>query len=218
MFLSRDLSRSRAGSVLLTSGLTMAGLAVLAGCGSSGSNSAAGTATLTPMAPSSAASSPATSSAQPSWAAALGSGVTVVAPQSVAPGHGSPGAAVTGTMAALETKQAAAFCGYDVPSGQAQCKSTLSQIPSKDLPYATNFALGYVAIDGKKAVVGMTGKYCTPGQSPECFTNNDPAAVFSAEHSFSALWSNALKNSPTSYSLTPCTEIDGKWYIYSSSS
>lgn len=218
MRLERNPSRVRARSALLASGLAAAGLAVLAGCGSSGSSSAAGAATLAPVTSSSAASSPATSSAQPSWASALGSGVTVTAPQSVPAGHGSPGAVVTGATAATGTKHATTFCAYGMPSILAQCESNLSQLPSKDWPYATNAALGYVVIDGTRAVVGTTGKYCTPGQSPECFTNNDPAAIFSAEHSFSALWSNATKNSGSDYSLTPCIEIGGKWYIYSSSS
>lgn len=55
----------------------------------------------------------------------------------------------------------------------------------------------------------MTGAFCTPGQKPECFTNTDPAAVFSAVHSFSGLWKNALSSGPTSYSLAPCEKVGG---------
>jgi len=79
--------------------------------------------------------------------------------------------------------------------------------------FVTNFALGYVVIDGNRAAVGMTGNFCTPGHSPECFTNDDPAAVFSSAKSFSALWSNAVTPS-SEYSLNPCIEVGGKWYIY----
>jgi hypothetical protein len=218
MFLSRDLSRSRAGSVLLASGLTVTGLAVLVGCGSSGSSSAAGTATLIPATSPSAASSPATSSAQPSWASALGSGVTVTAPQSVAPGHGSPGAAAAGEIAALDAKNFPAVCEYLDPTAVTQCKSQASQVSASELPYATNAAIGYVAIDGDKALVGTTGKYCSPGQSPECFTNTDPAAILSSGKSFSQQWSAANASTPPNvYSLAPCIKLNGKWYIDSSS-
>jgi hypothetical protein len=215
----RNPSRVRARSALLASGLATAGLAVLAGCGSGGSNPAAGTATLTPVTSSSAASSPATSNPQPSWASALGTGVTVTAPQSVAPGHGSPGAAAAGEIAALDAKNFSAACEYLDPTAVTQCKSETSQVSASDAPYAENAAIGYVAIDGDKALVGTTGKYCSPGQSPECFTNTDPAAIFSSGKSFSQQWSAANASSPPNvYSLAPCIKIDGKWYIDSSSS
>jgi hypothetical protein len=42
------------------------------------------------------------SSSEPSWASALGSGVTVQAPAQTAPGNGSPAAAVQGFVGALE--------------------------------------------------------------------------------------------------------------------
>ena len=219
MRLERNPSRVGARSALLASGLAAAGLAALAGCGSSGSSSAAGAATLAPVTSSSAASSPATSSAQPSWASALGSGVTVAAPQSVAPGHGSPGAVAAGEIAAFNAKNFSAACGYLDPVDVTKCKSEASQVPTSEIPYATNVAIGYVAIDGDKALVGTTGKYCAPGQSPECYTNTDPAAVFSSGKSFSQQWSAALASTaPNVYSLAPCVKVDGKWYVASTSS
>ena len=212
MFRGRNLVSARLGSLLLATGLAVA---VLAGCGSGGSSASTSS---TMASTSSTAGSKATGSAQPSWAATLGSGVRVVAPQSVSPGHGSPGAVVEGVITALSAKRVAGYCGYALPSVQARCRSEMSQIPTSHLPYMKNAAIGYVAIDGNKAAVGMTGTFCTPGQSPECFTNNDPAAVFSMAHSFSGLWENAISNTSSSYSLTPCQKIGRKWYIYSPSS
>lgn len=212
MFHGRNLMAAKAGSLLLVSGLAMAGLA---GCGSAGS-STPGTASSAMASTPGTAASQATASV-PSWAAALGPGVTVVAPKTATPGHDSPGAVVAGLLTALAAKKGAMFCGYGMPSAQAQCRSTMGQMPASKLPYAKNAAVGYVVIDGDKAAVGMTGTFCTPGQSPECVTNNDPAAVFSLAHSFSGLWENAISDSGKAYSLTPCEKIDGKWYLYAPS-
>lgn len=123
---------------------------------------------------------------------------------------------IDGTLAAFNGKDFAKSCSYTEPATQAGCKSEASQIPASKTPTAKNFAIGYVVIDGDKAVVGTTGTVCTPGNSPECFTNNDPSAVFSTLSSFSELWSNAIKNS-SGYSLAPCVKINGDWYIYSTS-
>src|SRR5690242_3069823 len=65
------------------------------------------------------AASGCSSSSQPSWVPALGPDVTVTAPAQVAPGHGSPGAAIAGLFAAISARQYAAACGYVEPSGQA---------------------------------------------------------------------------------------------------
>jgi hypothetical protein len=51
-------------------------------------------------------------SAPPKWVTTLGTGVTVTGPEQLAPGHGSPGAALTGLMAALSAKDPARSCGY----------------------------------------------------------------------------------------------------------
>jgi hypothetical protein len=199
---------AKASALLLTTGLAVA---TLAGCASSGSSATASSATASTAGPT------ATAIAQPSWAASLGTGVTVVAPQSVSPGHSSPQAVVKGLLTTLSAKRVAAFCGYALPGTQAQCRSGMSQMPTSQLPYAKNTAIGYAVIDGNKAAVGMTGTFCAPGQSPECFTNSDPAAILSTAHSFSGLWKNATSNTTTSYTLTPCEKIGGKWYVYSSS-
>jgi hypothetical protein len=106
----------------------IAALAVsVAGCSSGGSSTPGGGATPnTSVGASSAAataSAAAGGGATPSWAAALGSGVTVVAPASASPGLGSPQAAVAGDVADIESGQYLADCAYVVPDEQSACKS-----------------------------------------------------------------------------------------------
>jgi hypothetical protein len=55
--------------------------------------------------------------------------------------------------------------------------------------------------------------------APKCFTNNDPAAIFSTKKSFGTLWTQANQsNSENVYSLATCIEISGHWYLYTPSS
>jgi hypothetical protein len=183
--------------------IRLAARAALLACGIAGLLSAAGC----------------TSSSQPSWASALGPSVTIVGPATVASGQGSPGAAVQGVFAALGAKHYKAECPYFQPSVQAACRSVPAAEMSKDGPYFKSAAIGYVAIDGDKALVGTTGTFCVPGGRPTCFTNDDPAAIFSAnKKSFGALWTEQYKASNSTsdenvYTLAPCVKVGGKWYL-----
>jgi hypothetical protein len=155
-------------------------------------------------------------SAPPRWVAALGPGVTVTEPVPVAPGHGSPGAAVTGALAALSSKDPAALCGYAYAyaSPEAQCEAEISRSARNHAGYVASVKIGYVAIDGTRALVGFTGKVCPPGSKPECLTNVDPSAIFSTGSTFTTLWAETVN--PTSshaYTLLPCVEVGGKWYV-----
>ena len=156
-------------------------------------------------------------SAPPPWAAALGTGVTVTGPGQVAPGHGSPGAALTGLMAALSSKDPATACDYVfVDPAAAGCTAQIGQTRRNQLSYSVSFKIGYVAISGTHALVGFTGKKCSPGVTHECMANTNPAAIFSTGNTFAALWTqtvNAAFNSPSSYRLQPCVEAGGKWYV-----
>jgi hypothetical protein len=168
-----------------------AGLLALTGCGSSGS--------------------------QPSWANALGTSVTVDAPASASPGHGSPGAAVQGFLAAIEAKNWAALCGYVEPAVHAQCTQLSAYGPaaSRYFPSLENIGLGYTAIDGNRALVGTTGTFCAPpASSSTCHTNKDPAAIFSSGKAFSALWTESVNGSANAYSLATCVKAGGNWYVY----
>jgi hypothetical protein len=155
-------------------------------------------------------------SAPPQWVTALGTGVTVTGPGQVAPGHGSPGAALTGLVAALSSKDPAASCGYTFVRPAARCEVLIGQLPRNQLPYGVSFKIGYVAVSGTRALVGFTGERCSPGATPECMTNTNPAAIFSAGDTFAALWTQTVApvfNSPSSYRLQPCVEAGGKWYV-----
>jgi hypothetical protein len=156
------------------------------------------------------------SSSAPSWASALGPGVTVQAPVKVAPGYGSPAAAIEGVVSAIFPKHYQAECPYLQPSQQAMCRSNASALTSSTGPSLQNAAIGYVATDGDRALVGTTGKFCSPQAKPECYTNNDPAAAFSSnKKSFSALWTEVNNDSQANtYSLAPCIRVNGKWYFY----
>jgi len=204
-------TRAGVGSALLACGA--AGLLAVTGCSSGNTSSSASGAGTPAAASASAAAMP--SKAAPSWAAALGPGVTVVPPGTAAPGHGSPDATLAGVLLAVKDKSASEYCEYVQPSVQAPCKSALSKKPASQFPSVKNGAPGYIVIDGDKAVAGVTGTSCTAGQTG-CSTNNDPAAIFTTLHTFSALWKNAITNtnSDSTYSLTPLTKIDGNWYGY----
>ena len=203
----------RVRAAMLACGATA--LFALAGCSSGGSSSSAtGIAT-------GASADAVPSSSTPSWASALGPGVTLVAPETVAPGNGSPGAVMTGFIAALNAKKYTAVCSYVPPDSQSQCRSLLGStsmsLLAGKMPFAKHAGLGYVAIDGTEALIGTTGEYCAPGDSPECYTNNSPTAILNSGKSFSALWKTTVaetdnSNSPNVYTLAPCLEVGGKWY------
>jgi len=179
-------------------GCAMAGLVAAAGC-SSGSGPAP----------------------ESSWASSLGSGVTVQAPAQVSAGTGSPGAAVEGVLTAVGSGQYAQECNYVEPSEQATCKTGAAAFNASDSPSFKNVKIGYVTTDAAKALVGATGTFCVPNANPECYTNNDPSAIFRTGKSFSALWTQTNSSSSSSsnaYSLVPCVEVSGHWYVYSPSS
>ncbi len=177
------------------SGLAVCGvIATLAvtGCGSSGSGTAA-----------------------PSWAKTLGSGVTIDAPASVSPGQDSPGAVATGLIDAISAGSTAKECPYLQPSEAKDCRSAPKTVPASQRSTVKNFKLGYVAIHGSQALVGTQGTFCSPDSKPKCFTNSDPAAIFSGGKSFSAQWKAANNTEGNVYSLLPCVKSGGKWYAYS---
>jgi hypothetical protein len=159
------------------------------------------------------------SAAPPSWASALGSGVTVDAPAQASPGTGSPAEVVEGVLAAVSSGQYKKECDYVEPSEQAGCKTGAAALNSANAPSLKNAKIGYVAIDGDKALVGTTGTFCVPDNTPKCFTNNDPAAIFETKKPFGTLWTQANQSgSQNVYSLAACIQISGHWYLYTPSS
>jgi hypothetical protein len=127
---------------------------------------------------------------QPSWAGALGSGVTVGSPGSASPGNGSAQGVLIGVSTAYSTRHYADLCKYIEPSQRSGCTSAWSSrtlgsdVDLADLPIPKNVRPGYTAIDGDKALSGFTGTVCVLKQYPSCFTNNDPAAILDSGKSF----------------------------------
>ena len=124
---------------------------------------------------------------------------------------------MTAYIAVLNGSKVSEFCQYVEPSAQSACRHTLAGVTSTDGASISHFRLGYVAIDGNRALVGLTGTNCNPNEKPRCDTNTDPAALFSSHRSFGTLYTEALagQNSNTTantYSLAPCIEVGGKWY------
>lgn len=154
---------------------------------------------------------------EPSWAKGIGKNITVRAPASAKPGLGSPAGAVMGEVDALKSGKSLSVCPYTEPSFQATCRQQLKGEPKSDLPTFKNFAIGYVVIDGKKALVGATGTVCVPDGKPKCTTNRNPAAIFITGKPFNTLWDQAVaagNSSSTGYSLEPCTQVGKNWYNY----
>jgi hypothetical protein len=157
-------------------------------------------------------SSPAASG--PSWAKYLGAGVTVVAPGNAS----APGALVTSYIAVLNGNKVSEFCQFVEPAEQPTCHHALAGVTSTGGETIGHFHLGYVAVDGNRALVGLTGTNCDPNAKPRCDTNTDPAALFSSDRSFASLYTEALAaqnttSSANTYSLAPCVQVNAKWYI-----
>jgi hypothetical protein len=158
---------------------------------------------------------------EPGWAGALGGGVVITAPAATAAGHGSPGAALQGEVDAIESGKLAGACAYFPPASQPACRAAFAGASASAGATVSvgHFALGYVAVRGTEALVGSTGKYCAAGQSPECTSNANPAALFVRRESFAALWKEAISQDSSgttdAYSLAPCVRVSGRWYVYS---
>jgi len=168
---------------------------------------------------SSSTSAPAAPS-QPAWAAALGAGVVVTAPAAAAtPGHDSPGGAALGLLEAEASRTLGRTCAYFPPSDQASCQALISLVPAgRSLETVRNIALGYVAVDGNEALVGITGTICGDDAALACASNDNPAAIFLEAKPFRELWAESvaadISTTAHSYSLAPCVKIGRKWYNY----
>ena len=129
---------------------------------------------------------------------------------------------MAGVVKAITTGPFIDFCKYEQPSEQSSFKSTFGQVTKTEvanqLPTFKDFALGYSAIDGTKALIGITGTICVPNQKPSCYTNKDPAAVLDSGKPFATLWSEAIAAPANVYSLSPALEVNGSWYAYTASS
>jgi hypothetical protein len=127
-----------------------------------------------------------------------------------------------GVIKSITTGPITDFCKYEQPSQQSACKSTFGQVTKAEvasqLPNFKSISLGYTAIDGSKALIGLTGTICVPNQKPSCFTNKDPAALLDSGKTFATLWSQAIAAPANVYSLSPAIKVNGSWFAYATSS
>jgi hypothetical protein len=124
---------------------------------------------------------------------------------------------VTGEVLALNAGKPEATCPYFQVSFQAQCRKGLAQMTAGEVPSVKDFAIGYIAVDGREALVGTTGIFCVPTEKPRCVPNHNPAAIFSSGKSFKVLWAESIASSNSSanvYSLVTCAEVRDRWYVY----
>jgi hypothetical protein len=116
-------------------------------------------------------------------------------------------------LTALASKNPGAACEYAIVP-DARCEAAFNHVPRDQLPYGRSVKIGYVAIDGTRALLGFTGQICSPADTPECRMNTDPAAIFSTASTFPALWAQTVNSDSTGgYALLPCVEVGGKWYF-----
>jgi hypothetical protein len=135
--------------------------------------------------------------------------VTVISPRSDAAGNNySPGAVIHSYIDELNAGRFSVLCSLVEPAAQPSCTKAVAGATSNGAKF-TNFKLGYMAIKGDQALVGVTGTNCNPTQKPTCTTNSDPAALFSSGASFATLFRQGLasqnpSDTTNSYSLAPC--------------
>ena len=201
------------------------GAVAVAGCGSSKTTAAPSTTEPTTVATTTtttrATTLPATSrpsakpSAQPAWVAGLGPGVNVTVPGAhPAADQSTPGGLVLALQSVTNAGKPALGCPLIEPSLQAQCEKASAGATTPGV-HLTIKSLGYIAVKGDEALVGVVGTSCDPSQQPVCDTNTDPAAIFESSKPFATLFTaaQAAQNSSGNvYALSPEIKIGGKWY------
>ncbi|GAC1366416.1 MAG: hypothetical protein NVSMB32_10700 [Actinomycetota bacterium] len=124
----------------------------------------------------------------------------------VAPGNGSPAAAVAGFLDALVGAHPAAACAYVVPSQQAACPGVVTPLGvSID---GDPIRIGETYVLGTQALVVPLGTICV-GQ---CQTNTNPRLGLPAND---AGFADAYKAATdTDILTTACQQVAGKWYVF----
>jgi len=204
----------------------------ITGCGASGSNSAVGTNTALgfngPFGPGGPFES--LDAARPTrggtvqvggstalegvsgmpWLFGLGAGVTASAPESVRPGTDSPADAAAGFYDAFYAKRFAAACDYVAPAQRTNCPVRLREssgsADSLDSP-----AIGFVAIKGSEALVTMTGLLCRTAS--KCVGQQNAHWIFGNSYTFDQLWSLTASQGGNPLTVTPFTNVAGRWYL-----
>jgi len=144
------------------------------------------------------------------WLFALGAGVSAGAPASVQPGTSSPADAAAGFYDAFYAQRLTAACGYVAPAQQANCPVLLRESGgSADSLHSP--AIGFVVIKGTEALVTMTGLLChaTAG----CSAQHNAHWIFGASCTFDRLWALTAREGGNPLTVTPLTQVAGRWYV-----
>jgi hypothetical protein len=128
----------------------------------------------------------------------------------VAPGHGSPAAAVAGlynSELAGDWSDTKGACSYVQPAAQAICASATSGQGSA----SGSFQIHATVTQGTEALVEVTGTLSAPG-SPTV-SNSDPSSGMpSSAADFQTVYANLVNSPATIMSPAPCVKVHGQWY------
>jgi hypothetical protein len=128
-----------------------------------------------------------------------------------ASGTGSPAAAASGFVQALENHDSSTACSFVVPDQQATCKTDFSSAVSS----FTSPGIGNTFTDSDQALVAMTATKACLGTTPAstvCNANsNANQGLPTSDAGFASAYQAALGSS-TQLTLA-CEQVDGQWYV-----
>lgn len=154
----------------------------------------------------------------PIWQRTLGPRTTVVPPGPGAISPNSPGEVVTKYISYLNGGNLTDVCHLVQPSRRLACYLLVKILGSLwSGTRAIHVAIGYIAVMGSHALVGVTGTFC---DKSGCSTNSYPDAYFRSGQSFGTLYAQTVKGENTDgtpntgvYALFPCTKVGSTWYV-----
>jgi hypothetical protein len=119
-------------------------------------------------------------------------------------GHSSPSAAVSGFFGNAFLNNWTKACSYEPPSEQSTCKADSIGTP----PESGSLAIGKAIVEGRDALVPITGRACRYGACRTFQGNGLPASA-----TFRTVYTEALNPPDSSWNLAPCQEVGNKWYM-----
>jgi hypothetical protein len=148
-----------------------------------------------------------------SWLPALGTGISVSAPQTVRPDMATPGDAEAGFYDAFYTGQPAAACDYVVAAERAKCPARLAG-SADGAGTLRDAAIGFVVSKANAALVTMTGFVCGRRAAADgCLGQQDPSWIFENSGTFDTLWTRIAQAGGNPLTATPLRRTAGRWYV-----
>ncbi len=129
-------------------------------------------------------------------------------------GFGSPAAAMSGFLKAVQSSKPASACAYVPPSAQQICTTGITQSGANIT--VTGAGLGVTSIVGDRAIITVLGHLCSgTGSNKTCFDSHDvkagqPTSVSNFDQAYqAAIGGSSNNNNPAA----PLIQISGKWYL-----